>query len=61
MNPGATPTVDHRRYLRLPTDLIVSIRKRPSLTRRSQVIHDLSEGGAAIEVEGHYSYSGPAA
>ena len=37
---------DHRRYPRLPADLIVSIRKRPSLTRRSQVIHDLSEGGA---------------
>ena len=91
MNPGTTPTVDHRRYPRpsillynfspLPSPLfpplpwvterpeheqresgrtpeggalwdIVRIRKRPSLTRRNQVIHDLSEGGATIEVGG---------
>ena len=44
MNPGATPTVDHRGYPRLPADLIVSIRKRPVFAGHPHVRRDLSEG-----------------
>ena len=45
---------DRRRYPRLPVELIVGVRKRPSLSASKQVIQNISEGGVAIKVSGKF-------